>query len=88
MKKIVKKGIAVFTCTAMAATMLLAGCGQNTTPDETDTNSVNTENADTSDKKDEAPALQNVTLNEVAHSSLNAPMYVAIEHGYFNDAGM
>lgn len=62
MKKIVKKGIAVFTCTAMAATMLLAGCGQNTTPEETDTSSVNTENADTSDKKHEAPALQKVTL--------------------------
>ena len=88
MKKIVKKGIAVFTCTAMAATMLLAGCGQNTTPDETDTSSVNTENTDTSDKKDEAPASQKVTLNEVAHSIFYAPMYVAIEQGYFNDAGI
>ena len=72
----------------MAATMLLAGCGQNTTPDETDTSSVNTENADTSDKKDEAPASQKVTLNEVAHSIFYAPMYVAIEQGYFNDAGI
>ena len=88
MKKIVKKGIAVFTCTAMAATMLLAGCGQNTTPDETDTSSVNTENTDTSDKKDEAPASQKVTLNEVAHSIFYAPMYVAIEQGCFNDAGI
>ena len=55
MKKIVKKGIAVFTCAAMAATMLLAGCGQNTTPDETDTGSVNVENPDTSDKKTKPP---------------------------------
>ena len=88
MKKIVKKGIAVFTCAAMAATMLLAGCGQNTTPDETDTGSVNVENPDTSDKKDETPTLQKVTLNEVAHSIFYAPMYVAIEQGYFNDAGI
>ncbi len=88
MKKIVKKGIAVFTCTAMAATMLLAGCGQNTTPDETDADSVNVENTDDSGKKDESPALQKVTLNEVAHSIFYAPMYVAIEQGYFNDAGI
>lgn len=88
MKKIAKKGIAVFTCAAMAATMLLAGCGQNSTPDETDTGSVNVENIDTSDKKDETPTLQKVTLNEVAHSIFYAPMYVAIEQGYFNDAGI
>ena len=88
MKKIAKKGIAVFTCAAMAATMLLAGCGQNATPDETDTGSVNVENTDTSDKKDETPTLQKVTLNEVAHSIFYAPMYVAIEQGYFNDAGI
>ena len=88
MKKIAKKGIAVFTCAAMAATMLLAGCGQNSTPDETNTGSVNVENIDTSDKKDETPTLQKVTLNEVAHSIFYAPMYVAIEQGYFNDAGI
>ena len=43
---------------------------------------------DTSDKKDEAPALQKVTLNEVAHSIFYAPMYVAIEEGYFEDEGI
>lgn len=88
MKKIVKRGIAVFTCTVMATTMLLAGCGQNTTPDETDTGSVTMENTDNSGKKNETPKLQKVTLNEVAHSIFYAPMYVAIEQGYFNDAGI
>ena len=88
LKKIVKKGIAVFTCIAMAAGMLLMGCGQNTPPDENDTGSVETENTDISGKKDEVSALQKVTLNEVAHSIFYTPMYVAIEQGYFNDAGI
>ena len=88
LKNIVKKGIAVFTCIAMAAGMLLMGCGQNTPPDENDTGSVETENTDISGKKDAASALQKVTLNEVAHSIFYTPMYVAIEQGYFNDAGI
>ena len=29
-----------------------------------------------------------MTLNEVAHSIFYAPMYVAIEEGYFKDAGI
>lgn len=32
--------------------------------------------------------LTKVTLNEVAHSVFYAPMYVAIEEGYFKDAGL
>ena len=39
----------------------------------------------TSTKKQE---LTPVTLNEVAHSIFYAPMYVAIEEGYFEDAGI
>lgn len=33
-------------------------------------------------------SLQPVTLNEVAHSIFYAPMYVAIEEGYFADEGI
>lgn len=29
-----------------------------------------------------------VTLNEVAHSIFYAPMYVAVEKGYFEDEGL
>lgn len=34
------------------------------------------------------PSLTKVTLNEVAHSIFYAPMYVAIEEGYFADEGI
>ena len=33
-------------------------------------------------------ALTKVTLNEVAHSIFYAPMYVAIEEGYFEEEGI
>lgn len=40
-------------------------------------------------KKDKDPAgLVPVTLNEVAHSIFYAPMYVAIEEGYFKEEGI
>lgn len=32
--------------------------------------------------------LKQVTLNEVAHSIFYAPMYVAIEEGYFKEEGI
>ena len=35
-----------------------------------------------------SPDLTPVTLNEVAHSIFYAPMYVAIEEGYFEDEGI
>lgn len=34
------------------------------------------------------PSLTKVTLNEVAHSIFYAPMYVAIEEGYFKEEGI
>ena len=34
------------------------------------------------------PKKTRVVLNEVAHSLFYAPMYVAIEEGYFDDAGI
>ena len=32
--------------------------------------------------------MTDVTLNEVAHSIFYAPMYVAIEEGYFEEEGI
>lgn len=42
----------------------------------------------TSCGKSGSSALTSVTLNEVAHSIFYAPMYVAIENGYFKDEGI
>ena len=44
--------------------------------------------AETSVNIDKAKNLQKVVLNEVAHSIFYAPMYVAIEEGYFKDEGI
>ena len=38
--------------------------------------------------KDDKERLTSVTLNEVAHSIFYAPMYVAIEKGYFKEEGI
>ena len=39
-------------------------------------------------KETEEKKLVSVTLNEVAHSIFYAPMYMAIEEGYFEDEGI
>ena len=39
-------------------------------------------------KKADGSGLTKVTLNEVAHSIFYAPMYVAIEEGYFEEEGI
>ena len=39
-------------------------------------------------QKDSSDGLTEVTLNEVAHSIFYAPMYVAIEEGYFAEEGI
>lgn len=40
------------------------------------------------EKENTSGSLTSVTLNEVAHSIFYAPMYVAIEEGYFADEGI
>lgn len=78
----------IFAClTAVALCLcLFAGCSQKTEPEspvsEDDTAEDNTE------EQAEEPELTPVTLNEVAHSIFYAPMYVAIEEGYFEEEGI
>lgn len=67
-----KKRLLIFS---LAAAMLLTGltaCGK-----KTDTNEGGS-----------AQTTTKVRLNEVAHSIFYAPMYVAIEEGYFKDEGI
>jgi len=58
------------------AICLLAGCG---TKDAAEKSSV---------PKPAEETLQKITLNEVAHSIFYAPMYAAIENGYFKQEGI
>ena len=88
MKKSVKKVISMFTCIAVVGGMLLMGCGQTSVPDKIADSSEKKESSVEPEKNGEEPALQKVTLNEVAHSIFYAPMYVAIEEGYFKDVGI
>ncbi len=78
MKKILKLLTACCACIAVLATMLLAGCGTQTT----------TETTPAEPDTDTSEEMVSVTLNEVAHSIFYAPMYVAIEEGYFAEEGI
>ena len=78
----------IFAClTAVILCLcLLAGCSQKTESES----SVSEEDAAENNAAEQAekPELIPVTLNEVAHSIFYAPMYVAIEEGYFDEEGI
>ena len=75
-----KRFIAVSLVVAMAMTSLLACSSKN---------DAETASSDTKAKKEETKKEPTkVILNEVAHSIFYAPMYVAIEAGYFADEGI
>lgn len=83
-----KKFIPILLASTLAVS-LLSACGS----DQADGNTKNskTETSETiSDtaKTDSSSSPVSVTLNEVAHSIFYAPMYVAIENGYFEDEGI
>lgn len=80
--EVIMKRIPIFPHTRKAAALLLAmlllactlaGCGKK---------------EGGSPKATSASSSQKVTLNEVAHSIFYAPMYVAIEEGYFKEEGI
>lgn len=73
----------IFACltAGILSLTLLAGCAQ-----DTDKDSSKPEDTATDQTEEKEPVK--VTLNEVAHSIFYAPMYVAIEEGYFEDEGI
>ena len=75
-----KKRVLAYLSAAVLALSFTAGCASGTDPD-----SVRAKEADTDENKEEKVK---VTLNEVAHSIFYAPMYVAIEEGYFDEEGI
>ena len=76
-----KKRILAYLATAVFALSLTAGCASKEDPDEPRTEENGTDSSETDTKV-------KVTLNEVAHSIFYAPMYVAIEEGYFDEEGI
>lgn len=76
---------------------ILAGCGkkdaaQNSKDQNSSNETLNKSDADhlEAGKTSSASykALTKITLNEVAHSIFYAPMYAAIENGYFEQEGI
>lgn len=73
MKRFLRKFCVLPLCAALVFCMVLTGCQQKG------------KDASASNKKEKTVE---VTLNEVAHSIFYAPMYVAIENGYFEEEGI
>lgn len=79
-----KKSIFSIFLSAILITLLLSGC---TSTSSNDTKDSKTSKKTTSENTT-ATVPTHITLNEVAHSIFYAPMYVAIENGYFLDEGI
>jgi ABC-type nitrate/sulfonate/bicarbonate transport system substrate-binding protein len=73
-EKIMKKRPIVYLITAALLTLTVSGCGSEKTEKQT--------------KQPTEKEPTKVILNEVAHSIFYAPMYAAIENGYFEDEGL
>lgn len=74
-----KKRILAYLGAAVLSLSMLAGCSQ-------DKETAGPESTSTEKAEEKEPVK--VTLNEVAHSIFYAPMYVAIEEGYFAEEGI
>ena len=63
-------------------------CSDSSKDNDANSKIDTTETGSNTTKSDTSSAPVSVTLNEVAHSIFYAPMYVAIENGYFKDEGI
>lgn len=78
---IMKKRIFACLTAGILSLSLLTGCAQDSDKDSSKPEGT------AADQTEEKEPVK-VTLNEVAHSIFYAPMYVAIEEGYFEDEGI
>ena len=85
-----KRLLAAALVIALALTTLLACSSKEKDSQTASTQKENKETSATEDttKEEVLPESTKVILNEVAHSIFYAPMYVAIEEGYFEDEGI
>ena len=81
-----KKGLFSFFLSSALFVLLLSGCTSEPSSSDTTQHSETLQESNTDNVNN--PKLVPVTLNEVAHSIFYAPMYVAIENGYFADEGI
>lgn len=79
-----KKRIISLALIAVLSSVMLLACSSS------DKKTAATSDADTKETEisEATSELTKVVLNEVAHSIFYAPMYVAIEEGYFEDEGI
>lgn len=82
-----KRLLAAVLVIALAMTILPA-CSSKDEKKETTAPSKETKELDDANKEEVSPESTKVILNEVAHSIFYAPMYVAIEEGYFEEEGI
>jgi NitT/TauT family transport system substrate-binding protein len=82
-----KKRIFAVVIAAMMSISLLSACTTSTSKETTKTDDTK-KTEETTKTEDTTKTLVKVTLNEVAHSIFYAPMYVAIENGYFKEEGI
>lgn len=88
MKKFLKIFTALCACIVLCASMMLAGCGKTASEDALSGEKETEIKEEISEETDTNKETVSVTLNEVAHSIFYAPMYVAIEEGYFEEEGI
>lgn len=85
-----KKFISVLLMTIFGTSICLTGCSSQEDTTETISN-IEENDTDTTDFSAQITPEETkiaLTLNEVAHSIFYAPMYVAIEEGYFAEEGI
>lgn len=83
-----KRVLALAMVVVMMMTMLLACSTKEETKNTGEGKTESTEGASGETKEETLPTTTKVVLNEVAHSIFYAPMYVAIEEGYFDEEGI
>lgn len=85
-----KKRILAYLFATVFSLSLLAGCTPGSEGETTSKGKVSEEDtsADNTEENSRNSEMIKVTLNEVAHSIFYAPMYAAIEEGYFEEEGI
>ena len=83
-----KKLISIILASALTVGLLSACSSDSSKDNDANSKTDTTETGSNTTKSDTSSAPVSVTLNEVAHSIFYAPMYVAIENGYFEDEGI